>query len=125
MKGWYLLGALGIAGALAGCAVGPDYHMPFLPMPGGFLAQAGQKAPQSAERTGVDLAQWWRSLHDKELDSLVARAVQSNLDLAIALDRLQEARAQLTVIADQALPIGGATGGGGVGTGSDETKGRA
>jgi NodT family efflux transporter outer membrane factor (OMF) lipoprotein len=125
MKGWFLLGALGIASALEGCAVGPDYHMPFLPVPAGFLARANQKTPQSAERAGVDLTQWWRSLHDKELDSLVARAVQSNLDLAIALERLQQARAQLTVVADQALPVGGATGGGGIGTGSDETKGRA
>ena len=125
MKGWVVLGALGVAGALAGCAVGPDYHMPFMPVPGGFLAQASQNTSQSAGRAGVDLTQWWRSLHDKELNSLMARAVQSNLDLAIALDRLQEARAELTVVADRALPMGGATGGGGVGTGSDETKGRA
>ena len=90
-----------------------------------FSRRRAKTRSQSAGRASVDLTQWWRSLHDKELDSLIARAVQSNLDLAIALDRLQEARAELTVVADQALPMGGATGGGGVGTGSDETKGRA
>ncbi|MGA2793433.1 MAG: efflux transporter outer membrane subunit [Roseiarcus sp.] len=116
---------LAMVGALAGCAVGPDYHTPFFAVPGGFLAQSSEKAPQSADPTSVDLTQWWRSLHDRELESLIARALRSNLDLEIALDRLQEVRTQLTVVADQALPAGGATAGGGVGTGSDETKGRA
>jgi NodT family efflux transporter outer membrane factor (OMF) lipoprotein len=73
---------------------------------------------------GTDLAQWWRILHDRELDSLVGRARESNLDLAIALDRLQEARTAVVIAGNQGLPAVGATGGGGVGTGSDETKGQ-
>jgi NodT family efflux transporter outer membrane factor (OMF) lipoprotein len=113
-----------MVGALAGCAVGPDYHTPFFAVPGGFLTQSSEKARQSANPSSGDLAQWWRSLQDRELDSLVDRALQSNLDLEAALDRLQEARAQLTVVAGPALPVGGATAGGGVGTGSDLTKGR-
>jgi NodT family efflux transporter outer membrane factor (OMF) lipoprotein len=117
-------GALTMAAALSGCAVGPDYRTPALSTPGGFLTQP-KKGVQAAGAASADLTQWWRSLHDRQLDSLVARALQSNLDLEIALDRLQEARAQLVVVADQALPVGGATGGGGVGSGSDETKGRA
>ena len=125
MKGWVLSSALAIASALGGCAVGPDYRPPFLSLPGGFLGQSGQKASPSTGSPDVDLAQWWRSLHDRELDSLVERALQSNLDLDIALNRLQAARAQIVVLANQALPEGGATAGGGIGTGSDETKGRA
>jgi NodT family efflux transporter outer membrane factor (OMF) lipoprotein len=122
VKGCILLGVLGVGGALGGCAVGPDYHTPWLAVPGSFLARSSGQPP--AGRPEVDLTQWWRSLRDKELDSLVTRAVEANLDVEIALDRLQEARAQLIVVADQALPVGGATAGGGVGTGSDETKGR-
>ena len=61
----------------------------------------------------------------RKIDKLIADASQSNLDLEIAPDRLQESQAQIVVVADQALPVGGATAGGGVGTGSDETKGRA
>jgi outer membrane protein TolC len=110
-----------MVGALAGCAVGPNYHIPFMPSPAGFVAESGDKSPPTASG---DLTQWWRSLRDRELDSLVDRALQSNLDLEVALDRLQEARVQLTVVAGPALPVGGATAGGGVGTGSDLTKGR-
>jgi NodT family efflux transporter outer membrane factor (OMF) lipoprotein len=125
VKRWIFLSALGIASALGGCAVGPDYRTPLLSLPGGFLAQSSQKTSHSANPPSVDLAQWWRSLHDRELDSLVTRALEANLDLDIALNRLQAARAQIVVLANQALPEGGATAGGGVGTGTDETKGRA
>jgi len=119
-----LLCALAAAASVSGCAVGPDYRAPSLAMPGGFLVQANEKGQAGGPASG-DLTQWWRSLRDRELDSLIARALRSNLDLEVALERLQEARAQLVVVAGEALPVGGATGGGGVGTGSDETKGRA
>jgi NodT family efflux transporter outer membrane factor (OMF) lipoprotein len=64
-------------------------------------------------------------LRDAQLNSLVDRAIQNNLDLKIALDRLQQARLQLVVIGAQALPDVNSSAGGGVGTGTDETKGRA
>jgi len=64
-------------------------------------------------------------LNDEELNSLVDRAVRSNLDVQIALDRLQQARAYETVILGHALPEIDASGAAGRGTGSDLTKGRA
>jgi outer membrane protein TolC len=36
---------------------------------------------------------WWASFNDVELDSLIQRAAQSNLDLRVAEARLREARA--------------------------------
>jgi NodT family efflux transporter outer membrane factor (OMF) lipoprotein len=125
VKNWNRLSALGVAAALAGCSVGPDYSLPTIALPAMFVAQPNEKTPQPIRSASADLTQWWRSLRDKELDSLVARALASNLDLEVALTRLQAARAEVTVLANQALPEVGATGGGGVGTGSDETKGRA
>jgi NodT family efflux transporter outer membrane factor (OMF) lipoprotein len=73
----------------------------------------------------VELATWWRALNDEELDSLVDRAVKSNLDVQIALDRLQQARAYEAVVLGYALPEVDASGAAGRGTGSDLTKGRA
>jgi NodT family efflux transporter outer membrane factor (OMF) lipoprotein len=73
----------------------------------------------------VDLATWWRALNDRELASLVDRAVKSNLDLAIALDRLQQARTYEAVVLGTALPEVDASAAAGRGTGSDLTKGRA
>jgi outer membrane protein TolC len=112
---------LGIAVAVAGCAVGPDYRLPDTAMPGSFLTQRGREALPSSDSASADLTQWWRMLHDRELDSLVARALESNLDLEVALTRVQAARAVIVVEANQALPEvdAGAGAGGGVVFGRD------
>ena len=117
---------LAVASAVASCSVGPDYRTPVLRLPSGFvaLASSGEKS-KGLESASSDLTQWWRSLHDPKLNSLEDRALEANLDLEIALNRIQEARAALVVIANQALPVGGVTGGAGVGTGADETRNRA
>jgi NodT family efflux transporter outer membrane factor (OMF) lipoprotein len=112
------------AGALAGCALGPDYFTPDAAVPANFVsAPAGTEARSGG--AGPELWHWWRSLRDAQLNSLVDRAIQNNLDLKIALDRLQQARLQLVVIGAQAVPELNASAGGGIGTGTDETKGRA
>ena len=121
MRGTRLVGAFALTAGLAGCSVGPDYHPPFLRMPTGFLGPSDQQSERSGP-AAADLTQWWRSLHDPELNSLEDRALQANFDLEVALDRIQEARAALTVIANQALPVGGATAGAGYGTGSNQTN---
>jgi NodT family efflux transporter outer membrane factor (OMF) lipoprotein len=112
----------GLPTALAACAVGPDYHAPQPDMPPAFAAQptAPQKAPLE-----IDLATWWRALNDEKLNSLVERAVASNLDLQMALARLQQARTYEVVALSQALPEVVASAGAGRGTGSDLTRGRA
>jgi NodT family efflux transporter outer membrane factor (OMF) lipoprotein len=71
------------------------------------------------------LATWWRALNDEKLNSLVDRAVKSNLDLEIALDRLQQARTYEAVVLGYALPEVDASAAAGRGTGSDLTKGLA
>jgi NodT family efflux transporter outer membrane factor (OMF) lipoprotein len=113
-----------LAGVLAGCAVGPDYQTPDGALPASFLRQPAISEPATGGAS-PDLWQWWRTLHDPQLNALIERALQNNLDLKIALDRLQQARLQLVVIGSQALPEVNGSAGGGVGTGSDETKGRA
>jgi NodT family efflux transporter outer membrane factor (OMF) lipoprotein len=112
-----------LSGVLAGCTVGPSYQVPGLAMPVSFVAPLGDKATPPAA-SSVELSYWWKSLRDRKLDSLIDRGLRANLHLKIALERLQQARRRLVVIASQALPEVHATGGGGVGTGSDETRGR-
>lgn len=124
---------------LAGCTVGPNYQAPAVAMPGDFpdpvaaIANVlNAKTPAKMERpherkaneAPVALGVWWRSLHDPELDALVERAIRDNLDLAVALDRLQEARTQEQVVLGTALPAGSLEGAIGKGTGSDVTRGR-
>jgi NodT family efflux transporter outer membrane factor (OMF) lipoprotein len=104
--------------ALSACAVGPGYRTPKPDEPPNFTA----KTPAGP---AADLGAWWRALNDPELDSLVDRAVKSNLDLEIALDRLQQARTYEAVVIGHALPEVDASAAAGRGTGSDLTKARA
>jgi NodT family efflux transporter outer membrane factor (OMF) lipoprotein len=106
---------------LASCAVGPDYHPPEPPMPESFVAAASR----ANIRQAAVAAKWWRTLHDRELDSLIDRAIASSPTLEIALNRLQQARAQEAVVIGAALPAAEASAGGGRGTGSDLARGRA
>jgi NodT family efflux transporter outer membrane factor (OMF) lipoprotein len=119
---------------LAGCAAGPDYHTPQLPVPehyavvapGGSMGGAAQAdQPQPGAPAQVDLALWWQALGDPELNSLIERAVAGNPDLMIALDRLQAARTFEAAVIGTVLPEAGASAGAGRGTGSDLTRSRA
>lgn len=81
--------------ALAGCAVGPDFHKPEAKVPSEWH---GLSAPSSAGQTVVtaeqgDLAAWWNNFEDPILASLVDRALRSNLDLKQAEARIRQARA--------------------------------
>jgi NodT family efflux transporter outer membrane factor (OMF) lipoprotein len=119
------LGALGgLVLGLSGCAVGPDYHTPDIRLPDAFMPPLVQMAQKTARKPPADLVEWWRSLRDPELDLLVSRAIESNLDLEIALARLQAARTQEFVVIGNALPSAGGTGGAGIGTGTDLVVGR-
>jgi NodT family efflux transporter outer membrane factor (OMF) lipoprotein len=114
--------AFAACGVLAACAVGPDYHPPEPPVPGNFTAASSVKTVSDRP---LQTTQWWHTLHDRELDSLVERAIAASPTLEIALDRLQQARAQEIVVVGAALPAAGFTAGGGWGTGSDLARGRA
>ncbi|MFI4891079.1 MAG: efflux transporter outer membrane subunit [Steroidobacterales bacterium] len=108
----------GLVAGLTACAAGPGYRTPKPDVPPAFASQA------SALASDVDLANWWRALHDEELDSLVDRAVRANLDIEIALDRLQQARTYEAVVIGYALPEVDGSAAAGRGTGTDLTRGR-
>jgi NodT family efflux transporter outer membrane factor (OMF) lipoprotein len=131
MKALRLL-VIGIIASAAGCAVGPNYRTPKPDAPAQFAANANAAGNLNAVGTAsgpsavtVDLAQWWKSLNDSELDSLVERAIRSNMDLDIALTHLQQARTYESVVIGTALPEIDASAAAARGTGSDLTKGRA
>ena len=83
--------SLSVLATLAGgCMVGPDYHRPQVNTP----AQWGEPMRGGETNAPVVPAAWWKHFNDPELDSLIERAVHSNLDLRIAQARVREARAQ-------------------------------
>lgn len=94
---------------LAGCKVGPDYQAPTARMPERYgelpaTSQPTTPATTTAPAAATDLAQWWRSLSDPELDRLVEQAISANLDLKIATARVREARAQSDLVAGNLYP---------------------
>jgi outer membrane protein, multidrug efflux system len=96
----FRLAITGLIFLAAGCTVGPNYQKPDLPVPAGW---------QEAQQKGVDarsaeLARWWSTFNDPLLNSLVERAVGSNLDLRLAEARIREARASRVVTASGAWP---------------------
>lgn len=83
-----LLTTLG-AVALAGCAVGPNYHPPKTPEPATF-------ANIAAATNGPIATNWWHNFNDLTLERLITLASTNNHDLRLAQARLQEARALWT-----------------------------
>jgi multidrug efflux system outer membrane protein len=78
----------------AGCAVGPQYHPPKVQTPGQWRGLAPSSGnPSMATPETASLAEWWKDFKDPVLDSLITRAVQSNLSLQQAQSRIIQARA--------------------------------
>jgi NodT family efflux transporter outer membrane factor (OMF) lipoprotein len=85
---------------LVGCSVGPDYKEPALAVPAAWT-EAQQKG---VDTRPAELTRWWTAFEDPMLNSLVDRAVRSNLDLRVAEARIREARASRAVVASGAWP---------------------
>ncbi|MBU6410721.1 MAG: TolC family protein, partial [Verrucomicrobia bacterium] len=100
MKLKYLSFAAMLAVAVTGCAVGPNYQRPAASAPTHWNEPLAGGETNSPAR----LTAWWKDFHDAELDSLIDRAVQSNLDLQIAQARVREARAQYGIAVANFLP---------------------
>jgi NodT family efflux transporter outer membrane factor (OMF) lipoprotein len=81
--------------ALSGCMVGPNFVPPHAAVPGTFTEENGAGG---AFVTGDPVnPQWWTTFNDPDLTRLEALAVQQNLDLQIATERLLEAEAQAQI----------------------------
>jgi len=87
----------------AGCrTVGPDYAPVQAAVPSKWpTVEASAEANIKTVDTEA-LAQWWTTLEDPALSSLVERALSNNQDLKIALTRIRQSRAALG-IADKQL----------------------
>src|SRR5258708_12768212 len=78
--------------------------------------------PASELVASVSLTQWWRSFRDPQLVSLVERSIAANPDIAIALARLQQVRAQQFVAIGPALPKGELSARPAIGTATTNTR---
>ena len=82
---------------IAGCTLGPDYQRPETTVPDAF-EQSTVSGPSIANMD------WWELFGDEQLNSLVRIALEQNKDIAIAISRIEEARAALGFVRSDQYP---------------------
>lgn len=92
---------------VAGCATGPDYVKPTVP-----ISEHYQLHPVIAERpsTEANLTDWWQGFNDPQLTHFVQLALQHNLELEQAAARVEQARSGLAGANAALLPAGNISG---------------
>jgi multidrug efflux system outer membrane protein len=96
----HVCAGLVLLAGIGGCMVGPTYRPPQVAVPAAW----SEGPPTGAEARTAAIAQWWTTFKEPMLESLIARAVQSNLDLRTAAARVREARALRGVTAADLWP---------------------
>lgn len=116
--------AMAPAMCVAACAVGPDYASPEIKVPAAFEfwrpARPGMTGAGPQQTTVV--TSWWKTLRDPQLNSLIDRAVAANLEIEVALNRIQQAREHEIVVLGAALPTAGVGGTVSKGSGTESVK---
>jgi NodT family efflux transporter outer membrane factor (OMF) lipoprotein len=123
--------------ALVGCSFAPAYHTPSMPIPASFKEAPGWQPAVPAD--AIAKGQWWLLFNDPTLNTLEARVVINNQNVAAAAAAYDQARAavrearaaffptvDLTTGATRAGSFGGGTtiinGGNTVSTGSGSRR---
>ena len=90
---------------VVGCNVGPNYKRPAASTPQSFR---GALAPETAPPTQIESSlgdqRWSAVFQDPVLQRLVTEALQNNLDLRVATQRVLEAQAEVGITRSQQLP---------------------
>src|SRR5213594_883161 len=84
---------------LAGCAIGPNYKRPPVPVPERFYADEG-----AAEARSLADVPWWDVFDDPILKGLIEEAIRNGFDARLATARVQEARARFGIARSQFFP---------------------
>lgn len=90
---------MALALLLAGCTVGPNYKRPSVAVPDQYRGGAGSAAASLAD------ARWPETFPDDTLQRLISTALEHNFDLALATERIQEARARYRIAGANQYPF--------------------
>ena len=98
-----LLAVVITAVLVAGCTVGPNYHRPVVQTPATYrdLGENTQVQPQAASYADLP---WWQVFQDPQLQELIRTALKQNYDLQLATERINAARAQVTITRSNLFP---------------------
>ena len=84
---------------LAGCTVGANYARPQMPTPPEYRSAAANAQAQSLAD-----APWFQVFDDPALQTLIRDAIANNLDLRVAVARVEEARARAGIAKSYLYP---------------------
>src|SRR6516164_9324254 len=99
-----LLIMIALAAALmTGCKVGPNYHRPNVQIPAAFRGPAASDQGQTQAASYADLP-WWQVFQDPQLQELIRTALKQNYDLQLATERINAARAQVSITRSNLFP---------------------
>jgi len=85
------IACLVLAGALPGCAVGPDYKRPEVEIAPAYK-EAGEWKPAQPQ-DDLDRGKWWAVFGDPRLDALIAQVEISNQNVLVAEAQFRRAQA--------------------------------
>ncbi len=94
--------------SLVSCTVGPDYQKTEPVVPKQWQALSAENFQISKT---IDLKTYWQSFGDANLNTLINKALRSNLDIKIALARVDQARSERRGVRAELFPTVNATGG--------------
>lgn len=87
---------------LAGCqSIWPDYLRPKVEVPAQYTEQANQ---DNSSQDAQVINNWWTLYQDPVLNDLVAKALQNNTDIKLAVGRIEEADAFMREVGAALLP---------------------
>ena len=89
---------------LAGCSFAPKYERPPSELPETWRPPPGATVPPPQQSIAAPAERWWTLFGDPTLVRLVDEALASNQDLALAVARVDEARALVGVEASRQWP---------------------
>lgn len=104
------LSVLTAAILLAGCSFAPTYERPIAPIAPEFSNL--NELNTTSDATQLEQLGWQDFFADQRLQALIELALLNNRDLRIAVDRIEEARAQYGIAQSDRLPTIGAGGAG-------------
>jgi outer membrane protein, multidrug efflux system len=90
-------------GMAAGCLVGPNYKRPAVSVPPAYR-DLNEKPQLQAQATSYADLPWWQVFQDPQLQSLIRTALKQNYDLQLATERVNGARAQVTITRSNLFP---------------------
>lgn len=76
--------------AISGCTVGPDYQSPKVETPTAF--RTFPEAEEQATSESIADLGWWEVFKDPDLQALIRTALENNIDIRIAVARIEQAR---------------------------------